>query len=87
MVSFLFIVAQLCFQIVLLASPPYGEKLLPVCATKGAETVVESLLHQFGFQRLDLPQPINVLRLVCPDVIVFVCALAVNLSCLRLTRK
>ena len=89
-VSFIFILAQMCFQILMLSDTKLRDRVLPTFPPNTPVEdvpVVASLLHQFGFQRLDVPSPVNVLRIVVPDVIVFISAIAVYFTCVKLTRK
>ncbi|XP_065675959.1 piezo-type mechanosensitive ion channel component 2-like [Hydra vulgaris] len=70
--STVFIVAQAGFQIVLLSYKPYGH-FIKLCTTSG------SIAHQIGFDRLDDSKVIDVIRLVVPDVCVFITSLVAYL--------
>jgi hypothetical protein len=75
-VSFLFLLAQLTFQIVLLSNPPYAnEQILPNCSFK------QEILEEFGFVRFDTTSILNILRLTLPDIFVLVVSLFTVFLC------
>ncbi|XP_031569464.1 piezo-type mechanosensitive ion channel component 2-like, partial [Actinia tenebrosa] len=75
--SVIAIVAQITFQIVLAAIPPYGH-FLPNCST------YEQLAREIGLNRFDAVPAYTVVRYILPDVVVFITSLSCVLCCKRL---
>ena len=62
-ISSLFLIGQLTFQIVLLSNPPYANQdILPNCSYK------QEILEEVGFSRLDTAFIYDILRITLPDV-------------------
>nr|CAB3264855.1 piezo-type mechanosensitive ion channel component 2-like [Phallusia mammillata] len=68
-VSGIFILGHVGFQITLLATSPYGSLVGSGCST------AESIARYAGFQRLDVVDVGNIFRLLIPDVLVFIVSL------------
>eukprot|EP00794_Sanderia_malayensis_P018687 gene18687-20574_t len=67
---------HIAFQIAIIAKVPYGHIVEP-CSFNGR------LARQFGFNKFELSDSLNIVRLLAPDVIVFI----VSLVCVLGSRK
>ncbi|CAF3646268.1 unnamed protein product [Rotaria sordida] len=65
LISLLAIIAQIIFQSILLANKPYGHTLNNC-------TITTEILQYFGLERLDNSNVIRIVRLIVPDVVIFV---------------
>lgn len=75
-VSALFIVGQLAFQIVLLVNKPYGS-IISNCSNK------QIILEEFGYYKLDEAGSANIIRIILPDVVVLGLAIISLILCAK----
>ncbi|XP_015835794.1 piezo-type mechanosensitive ion channel component isoform X12 [Tribolium castaneum] len=78
--SILTFVAQLAFQIVLLAMPPYGH-ILEKCE------LLEQILRHVGLVRLDAMNPIAVVTWISPEIVMVVISVGTYVICKKLLEK
>uniref|UniRef100_A0A8C6L0J5 Piezo type mechanosensitive ion channel component 1 (Er blood group) n=1 Tax=Nothobranchius furzeri TaxID=105023 RepID=A0A8C6L0J5_NOTFU len=79
--SLLFLLAHICFQIVLYTYPPLNLAIGDNCSQW------DTITRHIGLSRLPLDDPWNVLRLLCPDVGVFLVSLVTTILCSKLVRS
>ncbi|KAJ8249401.1 hypothetical protein GJAV_G00234400 [Gymnothorax javanicus] len=79
--SFLFLLAHIVFQICYYTIPTLQEELSHNCSRW------ETLSRHIGVSRLPLEQPWNVLRLISPDLAVFIVSLVTLVLCKRLLKQ
>ncbi|XP_044268088.1 piezo-type mechanosensitive ion channel component-like isoform X7 [Tribolium madens] len=78
--SILTFIAQLAFQIVLLAMPPYGH-ILEKCE------LLEQILRHVGLVRLDSMKPIVVVTWISPEIVMVVISIGTYIICKKLLEK
>ncbi|XP_023819119.1 piezo-type mechanosensitive ion channel component 1 [Oryzias latipes] len=78
--SLLFVLAHVCFQTVLYTFPPLSEALGDNCSQW------DTISRHIGLSRLPVNDPWNMLRLLCPDVIVCGVSMVTVILCSRLVR-
>uniref|UniRef100_A0A3P9K8U7 Piezo-type mechanosensitive ion channel component 1 n=1 Tax=Oryzias latipes TaxID=8090 RepID=A0A3P9K8U7_ORYLA len=78
--SLLFVLAHVCFQAVLYTFPPLSEALGDNCSQW------DTISRHIGLSRLPVNDPWNMLRLLCPDVIVCGVSMVTVILCSRLVR-
>ncbi|XP_054652198.1 piezo-type mechanosensitive ion channel component 1 [Dunckerocampus dactyliophorus] len=76
--SLLFILGHICFQTVLYTYPPLNIAIGDNCSQ------VDIITRHIGLSRLPLEDPWNILRLLCPDLVVCGVALLTIILCRRL---
>uniref|UniRef100_UPI0037E95548 piezo-type mechanosensitive ion channel component 1 isoform X2 n=1 Tax=Semicossyphus pulcher TaxID=241346 RepID=UPI0037E95548 len=79
--SLLFVLAHVCFQTVLYTYPPLNIAIGDNCSQW------DTISRHIGLSRLPLEDPWSVLRLLCPDLGVFVVTLVTTILCSRLVRN
>ncbi|XP_077437796.1 piezo-type mechanosensitive ion channel component 1 isoform X2 [Vanacampus margaritifer] len=76
--SLLFILAHVCFQTVLYTYPPLKIALADNCSN------LDIITRHIGLSRLPLKDPWTVMRLLCPDLVLFGISLLTIIFCRRL---
>ncbi|XP_024916735.1 piezo-type mechanosensitive ion channel component 1 [Cynoglossus semilaevis] len=79
--SLLFLLAHVCFQTILYTYPPLSDAIGDNCSQWNTVT------RHIGVSRLPLEDPWSVVRLLCPDLAVFVVALLTVILCKTLVRN